>query len=232
MATLEHPTPAQQHLLAELDNLHLPPGELAEAIHALAARVVYSPREPSFHQTADAVVITVSGATPDPHAAALNSLADQYQRSAKALGAAMAAIQSSPSPQLARSLQSAENIWRRTEHEFGMLTSKEVAELTGSRKPSRTPAANLRAEGAIVGIMRGNSYRFPGFQFDKARGAVRPVMANLITLARDNGRSDEDLVFWMTSPSSFFHEEDRPVDHLDEEERVIAAAQDQFEGTW
>jgi hypothetical protein len=136
------------------------------------------------------------------------------------------------SPQTARRLQAAENIWRSIDGEFGMLTSIEVAELLGSRKPNRSIASTLRSDGSIVGIMRGNSYRFPGFQFDTDKAAVVPVMPKLIALARENGRSDEDLVFWLTSPSSLFHEQDRPVDHLHEEERVLAAAKDQFEGSW
>lgn len=136
------------------------------------------------------------------------------------------------SPQMARSLQAAENIWRNIEREFGMLSSTEAAEHLGSRKPNRSMASTLRNEGSIVGIMRGNSYRFPGFQFDADKAVVVPVIPKLIALARENERSDEGLVFWLTSPSSFFHEQDRPVDHLGEEDRVMAAARDQFEGTW
>lgn len=136
------------------------------------------------------------------------------------------------SPQTARSLQAAENIWRSIEREFGMLSSMEVAELLGSKKPNRSLASGLRNDGSIVGIMRGNAYCFPGFQFDAAKAAVVAAMPKLIALARENGRSDEGLVFWLTSPSSHFHEQDRPVDHLGEEDRVMAAARDQFEGTW
>ncbi|MGG5172413.1 hypothetical protein ACQR35_09590 [Pseudarthrobacter sp. J1738] len=136
------------------------------------------------------------------------------------------------SPPMARSLQAAESIWRTIEQEFGLLTSRDVAELLGSRKPSGSIASTLRNDGSIAGIMRGNSYRFPGFQFDTDHGSVVPVMRDLIAVARENERSDEDLVYWMTSPSSFFHEQDRPVDHLHDKERLLAAARDQFEGTF
>lgn len=103
---------------------------------------------------------------------------------------------------------------------------------SGGASTGNSAYAALRNEGSIVGVMRANSYRFPGFQFDAEKGAVVPVMPKLIALARENGRSDDDLVFWLTSPGSFFHEQDRPVDHLGEEDRVLAAARDQFEGTW
>lgn len=146
--------------------------------------------------------------------------------------AAMGSSAVAVSPQTARGLQAAENIWRSIDREFGMPTGIEVAELLGSKKPNRSIASTLRDEGSIVGVMRGNSYRFPGFQFDAEKGAVVPVIPKLTALARENGRSDEDLVFWLTSPSSYFHEQDRPVDHLSEEDRVLAAARDQFEGSW
>jgi hypothetical protein len=231
MAVADHPTPQQVHLLEIVESLHVDPEDLAENLSALAGLhsfAVTDQGRPAMDLAHAPTTEAISALLPS---IALNSLAETIQKSAHSLGAAMAASPNTVSPQLARSLQAAENIWRRIDHEFGLLTSVQVASLL-TLKPTRTPAAQLRSDGKIVGVLRGNSYRFPGFQFDKARGAVRPVMANLITLARDNGRSDEDLVFWMTSPSSYFHEEDRPVDHLDEEERVLAAAQDQFEGTW
>ena len=129
---------------------------------------------------------------------------------------------------MARSLQAAENTRRRIEHEFGLLTSVEVAGLLGSRKPNRNMAASLRGKGQIVGVMRGNSYRFPGFLFDREGALDLPAMPKLIALARENDRSDEDLIPWLYSPSRFFPEQHRPVDHLRQEDRVLAAAADQF----
>ncbi|MCB5280304.1 hypothetical protein [Arthrobacter sp. ES1] len=235
MTTAEHPSPAQMQLLKEMDELHLPPEAVLDQLHTYAAVQAhyaaiqahlgvpdFNVPDRIFPDMTDAV--TVSGG--------LNSLWSTVRAGVHALGAAMAANPVAVSPQMARSLQAAENIWRNIEREFGMLTSMEVAERLGSRKPNRSMASALRNEGSIVGIMRGNSYRFPGFQFDTDKAAVVPVMPKLIALARENERSDEGLVYWLTSPSSLFHEQDRPVDHLHEEDRVLAAARDQFEGTW
>ncbi|WP_442545230.1 hypothetical protein ACSBOX_06010 [Arthrobacter sp. KN11-1C] len=220
MTTAEHPTPAQMRLLKELDELHLPPEDLLDQLQTYAAVAAHL-RVPDFKITplfTDAI--------------GLDALWSNVRAGVHALGAAMATSPVAVSPQTARSLQAAENIWRSIEREFGMLSSMEVAELLGSRKPNRSLASGLRNDGTIVGIMRGNAYRFPGFQFDADKGAVVPAMPKLIALAREDGRSDEGLVYWLTSPSSLFHEQDRPVDHLHEEEQVLAAARDQFEGTW
>lgn len=229
MTTAEHPSPAQMQLLKELDDLHVDPEAVLDTLHAFAATRTHLNLPdfvPGFRVVHDATKATVL----DP--GELNSLASTVWEGVHALGAAMAATPVAVSPQTARSLQAAENIWRSIAREFGMPTSVEVAEILGSRKPNRSIASTLRNEGNIVGVMRGNSYRFPGFQFDAEKGTVVPVMPKLIALARENGRSDEDLAFWLTSPSSFFHEQDRPVDHMGEEDRVLAAARDQFEGTW
>jgi hypothetical protein len=225
MTTAEHPSPAQMQLLKELDELHLPPEAVLDELHAHVAVLG------DLHIPLTDVglrLLPVEGNV----AGGFDDLWRTVRAGVHALGAAMAANPVAVSPQMARSLQAAENIWRNIEHEFGMLTSMEVAERLGSRKPNRSMASALRNEGSIVGIMRGNSYRFPGFQFDADKAAVVPVMPKLIALARENERSDEGLVYWLTSPSSFFHEQDRPVDHLHEEDRVLAAARDQFEGTW
>lgn len=229
MTTAEHPSPAQMQLLRELDDLHVAPEVVLDTLHAIAATRTHL-HPPDFDAGAPVDGVVAMALMLDP--AELNSLASTVWEGVHALGAAMAAAPVAVSPQTARSLQAAENIWRSIDREFGMPTSIEVAELLGSRKPNRSIASTLRSGGDIVGVMRGNSYRFPGFQFDQEKGTVVPAMPKVIALARENGRSDEDLVFWLTSPSSFFREQDRPVDHLGEEDRVLAAARDQFEGSW
>ncbi|MFD1210740.1 hypothetical protein ACFQ36_01625 [Arthrobacter sp. GCM10027362] len=133
------------------------------------------------------------------------------------------------SPQLARSLQACTNAWKRIESEFGLLSSGQVAELLGRSAENRNLASKKRRAGKILGVARGNTYRYPGFQFDRDRGTVRRVIEPLIALAGENGWPPEDVVLWLCAPSTYFHEADRPVDHLEEPERLLAAAQDQFE---
>lgn len=54
----------------------------------------------------------------------------------------------------------------------------------------------------------------------------------LIALARQSSWPEEDVVFWLTSPSKFFVESDRPVDHLHDADAVLAAAKDEFHAEW
>ena len=162
MTTAEHPSPAQMELLKELDELHLAPEAVLNQLQTFAAVQAHlGVRD----------VDALNSVFPDMSAAGpvhggLDSLWSTVRAGVHALGAAMTTSPVAVSPQMARSLQAAESIWRSIAREFGMLTSTEVAERLGSRKPNRSMASALRNEGSIVGIMRGNSYRFPGFQFD------------------------------------------------------------------
>ena len=113
---------------------------------------------------------------------------ENIQRSIHGLGTAMAANSAPASPQLARSLQAAENAWRRIEAEFGMYSSLEVGGILGARKPNRNAASEKRSGGQVIGILRGNSYRYPGLQFDRNSGGILPVVPKLIAAARENGR--------------------------------------------
>lgn len=212
MATAQHPTPEQTQLLEEMQHLNIPPEVLT---HALTHHLIVLPDASES--------LEIPG-----WAEALKNV----QLSIRALGAAMASNPVPASPQLARSVQAAENAWRRIEDEFRLYSSVEVATILGARKPNRNAASEKRSAGRLIGILRGNSYRYPGFQFDTDRGHILPVIPRLIALARQNERSDEDLVYWLISPSTYFREADRPVDHLQEEERLLAAAADQFEGSW
>ena len=145
------------------------------------------------------------------------------------------AMEASPdvvSPQLARSLQATENLWRSIAAEFGLLTSGQVAELLGARPSNRNAAARRRAAHQIAGVVRRNGVVYPGFQFDRTTGSILPVMERLIEVATANGWSDENLLLWLCSPTTAFDAEDRPVDHLEHPGEVLAAAKDEFEVRW
>jgi hypothetical protein len=145
---------------------------------------------------------------------------------------AMAASPDVVSPQLARSLQATENMWRSIATEFGLLTSRQVAERLGGSPSNRNLATRRRAAHQIAGVVRRNAVLYPGFQFDRAHGTIIPVMAWLIELAAANGRSEADLLLWLCSPTTAFDAEDRPVDHLEQPDAVLRAAKNQFEAQW
>ncbi|TFC86916.1 DNA-binding protein [Cryobacterium sp. TmT2-59] len=135
-----------------------------------------------------------------------------------------------PSPQLARAVRATAEVWRRLEEEFGLLTSGEVAELLGVTPAGPSWVAAQRKARKIIGVRRGNTYRYPGFQFDHQ--TVLPVIAPLLELARANGWSSDDLTLWIFGPTTSFVQEDRPVDHLREPEAVLATATLTMEALW
>jgi hypothetical protein len=145
-------------------------------------------------------------------------------------GTDSAAAGTAPSPQLARAIRATAEVWRRLEEEFGLLTSGEVAELLGVTSAGSGWVAAQRKARKIIGVRHGNTYRYPGFQFDHQ--TVLPVIAPLLELAHANAWSSDDLSLWMFGPTTSFVQEDRPVDHLLEPEAVLAAATLTMEALW
>lgn len=152
-------------------------------------------------------------------------------RGIEALGAAMAALAEPISPELARSVQAEENWWRRIETEHETLSSTETAELLG-KKSNRAYASHQRQEGRLLGYRRGNSYRYPKFQFDLRRRTVLPVIEDLLRVSGDYGVVGADIVLWLCTPSAYFDEQDEPVNHLHDHEAMIQAAQSRFGASW
>ena len=150
----------------------------------------------------------------------------------RVLRLAMAANPTAVSPQLARSLQATENMWRSISAEYGLLTSGQVAELLGASPSNRTLASRRRAAHQIAGVVRRNAVLYPGFQFDRSQGTILPVMAQLIRLAAATGWHEKDLLLWSCSPTTSFEGQDRPVDHFHDPDSVLAAAKAQFEAQW
>ncbi|MCU1572673.1 MAG: hypothetical protein JWO93_755 [Micrococcaceae bacterium] len=154
----------------------------------------------------------------------LNELSVMTVNSITALGPAMAAFKGITSPQLARAIQATENVWKRIEDEYGLLTSMEVAQLIGTGKSRRSLAADQRAAGKLMGVKRGNRILYPGFQFDRAAGKAHKAVPSLLTMAKDVAWDEEDLILWLLAPSGYF-DGDRPVDHLADADLVAKGRQ-------
>lgn len=229
---LTHPRPGQQAieeqeaLLQELRTL-APSGDILAGLRAAVAATsrFLPPAVGASTAAATEIAAALQGPLVAPYVA-------NIQLSMRIVGAAMASTPARISPELAMSIQETENAWREIEEEFGFVSSVEAASLLGSKKGNRTVASDRRTAGKILGVLRGNSYRYPRFQFDQARGGVWPVIPEVIALAHANGWTDEDLLLWFCAPTAFFPEEDRPVDHMSEPTRVLAAAKDEFEDRW
>lgn len=145
---------------------------------------------------------------------------------------ALTKLRSTVSPATARAIQATENATRAIEHEFGLLDSAEIADLLGSRGTShRSFAAEKRKRGELLYLRRLNSFVYPGFQFDRAQGRVKPVVAELIALAETAGWDVEDVTHWLCAPTTYL-EGDRPVDYLNDGGRVLKVARDAWSIEW
>jgi hypothetical protein len=160
----------------------------------------------------------------------IRELTERTMRNVQALGAAIHVAHAPLSPALARSVQAEQNLYDDIEREFGLLTSAEAGRRMGSRSSAlRNAATAARREGRLLAVRRGSYWLFPGFQFD-AEG-LRPVVAELIALARDRGRGEAGLVQWLCSPTTYLGGA-RPVDVLDDPDRLLEVADQAFGIQW
>lgn len=189
--------------------------ELSKALNVLAS-VIHGVSE-----------VAVPAASVRSYMAIAHNMADGIA----ALGPALAEIETPVSPQLARSLAATENAWRMLEAEFGLLSSREVSELVGSSSPNRSYASDQRSKGKLIAVRRPGGLRYPGYQFDRTEHVIRPVMADLIRIAREAGRSEASVALWMVIPTGYL-DGDRPVDQLSDPDKVVEAAQQSFNVQW
>ncbi|KGJ76932.1 hypothetical protein GY21_08815 [Cryobacterium roopkundense] len=115
------------------------------------------------------------------------------------------------------------------DEEFGLLDAGEVHELLGTEPDRDLTSSKLELRG-LIRVEVGGRVLYPGFQIDRDKRAVLPVVAGLLDLAAENSWRSEDLALWLMGPSTSFEAEDRPVDHLREEpDAVLGAARSAFE---
>jgi len=154
-----------------------------------------------------------------------------YRGAVDSLQRAMVTLPTVVDPATARAVQATENVWRRVEGEFGLLSSSEVSALLGASNANRAFTSELRKRGELLAAQRKNGYVFPGFQFDHEAGAVRLWVAPLLSLAQGNERSAPDVIMWMMSPTTYF-DGDRPADHVGEAQRLLSVAERAWGSTW
>lgn len=111
--------------------------------------------------------------------------------------------------------------------EFGLFTSAEVAERSGSKARNKAAIANRwKQEGLIFSVPVGASPRFPGFQFHD-EGRPLKVIAELIRILGPR-LSDWDTALWFTSANGWLAGQ-RPADMVRvDPDGLIAAAENQM----
>ncbi|TFC48925.1 hypothetical protein [Cryobacterium shii] len=124
---------------------------------------------------------------------------------------------------------SVESVWREIHATWGLLTSDEVLRVLGLAQADSTRVSVMRADGVLLAVKPGDVYVYPGFQFES--GQVKPVIADLVDLARDVSWAQDDLAIWLCSPSGYFRGE-RPVEHLDQPDELLKKARDAATVEW
>lgn len=143
-------------------------------------------------------------------------------RSAEPIAALFRALESvdgEVSPQLARAIQATINVVKQIGREFGLLKESEARAALGPGNATDVLDFGLRYRGQTL---------YPGFLFEPSPSGdvptrVRPLLKDLMKIASEYGWEGDDVVLWMASPTTWFADHDRPVDHLDEPTAVIAA---------
>ena len=130
---------------------------------------------------------------------------------------------------VSRSVRAACARWVAIELEFGLLSGSEVDALLGPHWP---PAGCLAAERRILGVAtKAGRVLYPGFQFDAVARTVRPIVAEVAQIGLDGGWKDRHILQWFCVPNGCLHGE-RPVDLLDDRERLLAAVHADLETVW
>lgn len=121
-----------------------------------------------------------------------------------------------------RAVAAREGLYDQIAREFGLLSVEEADQRLGSS------AATARSEGRLLGLERPRGV-FPGFQFDGA--GVRPLIAELIALGADYGRTEAGLIQWLVAPTTYLHGK-RPVDVIDDPKKLLDVAGRSFGVVW
>ncbi|MEZ2392135.1 hypothetical protein AB6813_21855 [bacterium RCC_150] len=152
-------------------------------------------------------------------------------RSVEPIGALFRALESvdgDVSPQLARAVQTTINVVKQIGREFGLLTESEARAALGPGNAADMADFGVRYRGETL---------YPGFLFEPSPDGegpmrMRPLLKDLKKIASEYGWDGNDVIFWMTSPTTWFADHGRPVDHLEEPAAVIAALKDEAGIQW
>jgi hypothetical protein len=101
----------------------------------------------------------------------------------------------------------------RLEQRYGLLSSAQVAQLSGSKARNKAQIAHRwLKQGKIFAVPIQGAVRFPGFQFDEF-GQPRGVIADILTvLPMERGWA---TAFWFDNPNSVICENKSPAQVLD-----------------
>lgn len=149
----------------------------------------------------------------------------------RSLGVSLPKLETEATPAQAYRAQATENAWRDIAREFGLLTATEVAErVGGTASAGRTYASDARRNGRLLGVRRLNHVLCPGFPFGP-EGPL-PMIRDLRSAADELEIEEPTVLLWLTAPTTWWGDDARPVDHLDDSDGVLSAFRSHFGITW
>ncbi|XKH58529.1 hypothetical protein LG293_15870 (plasmid) [Citricoccus nitrophenolicus] len=163
---------------------------------------------------------------PEDVLALVHQLRNQRLASAS-LRRSMMSLAGGITPAAALRLASTESLWKKIDEEFGLLSAEQVSQRVGA---SKGYASDARRHGRLLGVKRLRSILYPAFQFDQS--GVLPLMRQLIEVSRRHEVPEEAVLLWMASPTTWWGDDARPVDHLDDEAGILGAFQSRFGTEW
>ncbi|MCC3270754.1 hypothetical protein MUG94_02290 [Arthrobacter gengyunqii] len=131
-----------------------------------------------------------------------------------------------------RSIPSGKNadaLWRAMEREHGLYTITEAAQRLGFGYGPNLRAGRLTGKARVLAVHRGNTFLYPGFQFDEPGGRTIPTVKDVVRRGRWAGWTDEQVALWFYSPNRSLQGK-RPVDVRDDEEKLISTAEKDMAG--
>ena len=127
------------------------------------------------------------------------------------------------------SFKDAEALWRTMAQEHGLYTITEAAHRLGFGHGHNLRATRLTGKGRVLAVRRGDTFRYPGFQFDEPSGRALPAVKDVVRRGRWAGWTDEQVALWFYAPNRLLQGK-RPVDVRGDEEKLISTAEADITG--
>lgn len=160
----------------------------------------------------------------------LTRVIERYQTAAgdvdEKIADALEEAPSVPSVSYLRSMRDHEELWRRLEQKYGIISTVEYGQKHSKAENISTYASRHRGDKKIVGARRRGTMVLPAYQFDDSLRPL-PAMEHVIRTLDSGGWSEDSICLWMVSPTGWL--EDRPpadVIGADPEAVIQAAAEE------
>lgn len=198
---------------------------MSDVFQLSAAEIKAVVRKHEIKRGEGVLAVTVKSSDLDRYAALVSRFVETIGASTS-LTDHLSGLTTLPSSSMMLALLDQEEAWRRIESRYGLLTSVQVAELSGNTaKNKREYTSNLARRGDLLAVRRGGRTLYPGFQFIQATGRPAVGLRAILSVFAEAKWAPESAALWFTTPQG--HTDDRePAEVLHEDPaKVLAAAE-------